>query len=387
MPSNMTRLILVSLPLCGTVAATWASLQQRISEVSFDTPTYRFQIPNLRVGTLNSLLTLGDELAKFGSFVESVAMKVRRQIEDLEKTTSSVSTSLSVHGVPVEIFVTRFGWNLAKYPTETPLKDTTAIIQGAVSKLDEDLKVRASEYSAVKSQLGTTLRKQMGSLSGRDLTTLVRDEDIINTEHMTTLAVVVPKAAQQEWMLNYEKLCDYVVPRSAKNLHEDTDYLIYTVIVFRHVVESFTNAAGLKNFQVRTLTRDPNGGHFAYRAELEHWQEEHGKKRHALLHWCYATFGEVFSAWVHLCAIRIFVESVLRYGLPPAFLAVVLAPRQKNESKVCRMLEHFSGGTMSGSGKFWATEEDPSVASLAGDGIESHPYVSLTLNISSEKLA
>lgn len=95
----------------------------------------------------------------------------------------------------------------------------------------------------------------------------------------------------------------------------------------------------------------------------------------------------VFSAWVHLCAIRIFVESVLRYGLPPAFLAVVLAPRQKNESKVCRMLEHFSGGTMSGSGKFWATEEDPSVASLAGDGIESHPYVSLTLNISSEKLA
>lgn len=53
------------------------------------------------------------------------------------------------------------------------------------------------------------------SLSGRDLTTLVRDEDIINTEHMTTLAVVVPKAAQQEWMLTYEKLCDYVVNTSA----------------------------------------------------------------------------------------------------------------------------------------------------------------------------
>ena len=31
--------------------------------------------------------------------------------------------------------------------------------------------------------------------------------------------------------------------------------------------------------------------------------------------------GEVFSAWVHICAIRLFVESILRYGLPPSFLA------------------------------------------------------------------
>jgi hypothetical protein len=29
---------------------------------------------------------------------------------------------------------------------------------------------------------------------------------------------------------------------------------------------------------------------------------------------------QVFSAWMHLCAIRIFIESILRYGLPPAFL-------------------------------------------------------------------
>lgn len=36
-------------------------------------------------------------------------------------------------------------------------------------------------------------------------------------------------------------------------------------------------------------------------------------------------FGEVFSAWVHLKALRVFVESVLRYGLPPDFTAVSIA--------------------------------------------------------------
>ncbi|KAG0610506.1 hypothetical protein M758_7G071700 [Ceratodon purpureus] len=291
----MSQLFLVSLPLAGTAAATWASLQQRVSEVSFDTPTYRFQIPELRVGTLNSLLTLGDELAKVGGFVEAVTLKVRRQIEELERMTSSVSTSLLVDGVPVEIFVTRFNWDVAKYPIETPLKVTATTIQATVSKIEEDLKVRAGEYSNIKTQLGTTLRKQTGSLSIRDLTTLVRVEDMVNTEHMTTLAVIVPKPSQEEWMLNYEKLSLFVVPRSAKKLHEDTDYLLYTVTVFRHVVESFTEAARDRNFQVRALTTDPLGPQNS-RAELEHLQDEHNRKRHALLHWCYATYGEVCNA-------------------------------------------------------------------------------------------
>jgi V-type H+-transporting ATPase subunit C len=38
-------------------------------------------------------------------------------------------------------------------------------------------------------------------------------------------------------------------------------------------------------------------------------------------------FSEVFSSWVHLKALRVFVESVLRYGLPPDFAAVVIEVR------------------------------------------------------------
>jgi hypothetical protein len=29
---------------------------------------------------------------------------------------------------------------------------------------------------------------------------------------------------------------------------------------------------------------------------------------------------QVFSSWMHFCAVRVFVESILRYGLPPSFL-------------------------------------------------------------------
>lgn len=44
----------------------------------------------------------------------------------------------------------------------------------------------------------------------------------------------------------------------------------------------------------------------------------------ALVRLCKANFGEVFAAWMHVKALRVFVESVLRYGLPPDFQPMVV---------------------------------------------------------------
>lgn len=40
--------------------------------------------------------------------------------------------------------------------------------------------------------------------------------------------------------------------------------------------------------------------------------------------WCKVNFGEAFANWTHLKCIRLFVESVLRYGLPVNFLAILM---------------------------------------------------------------
>lgn len=40
---------------------------------------------------------------------------------------------------------------------------------------------------------------------------------------------------------------------------------------------------------------------------------------------------KVFSSWMHFCAVRLFSESILRYGLPPSFL-VLYSSRQEVRS-------------------------------------------------------
>ena len=71
-----------------------------------------------------------------------------------------------------------------------------------------------------------------------------------------------------------------------------------------------------KAFQVREFKYDEQSRLRLQRANLKTEVEE---RRAAIYEWCQTSFGEVFSAWVHICAIRLFVESILRYGLPPRF--------------------------------------------------------------------
>jgi hypothetical protein len=52
---------------------------------------------------------------------------------------------------------------------------------------------------------------------------------------------------------------------------------------------------------------------------------------------------QAFSSFMHLVVIRMFVESILRYGLPPAFLAAVVKPLPKMDVKLRAVLAEAFG--------------------------------------------
>ncbi|KAL0703950.1 hypothetical protein Bca4012_070375 [Brassica carinata] len=391
-----SRYWVVSLPVKEDSSSTtlWNRLQEQISKHSFDTPVYRFNIPNLRVGTLDSLLALGDDLLKSNSFVEGVSQKIRRQIEELERISGVESNALTVDGVPVDSYLTRFVWDEAKYPTMSPLKEVVDSIQSQVAKIEDDLKVRVAEYNNVRGQLNAINRKQSGSLAVRDLSNLVKPEDVVTSEYLLTLLAVVPKYSQKDWLACYETLTDFVVPRSSKKLFEDNEYALYTVTLFTRVADNYRTSAREKGFQVSISSQVPDITSRAFleirdfehsveaqetrKQELEKLVQDQESLRSSLLQWCYTSYGEVFSSWMHFCAVRIFAESIMRYGLPPAFLACVLSPAVKSEKKVRSILERLCDSTNSG---YWKSEEDAgAMAGLAGDS-ETHPYVSFTINL------
>jgi V-ATPase subunit C len=57
-------------------------------------------------------------------------------------------------------------------------------------------------------------RKATGGLAVRDLHSLVKQDQVIDTENLQTIFVIVSKHSMHEWQASYEKLTDFVVSRS-----------------------------------------------------------------------------------------------------------------------------------------------------------------------------
>ena len=94
----------------------------------------------------------------------------------------------------------------------------------------------------------------------------------------------------------------------------------------------FAKACREKRYVVRDFKYDPSQASKSAMA-MEQLQVEVEGMRSGLMRWCKTHYGEAFVAWMHIKVIRVFVESVLRYGLPVDFTAVLykVAPNKEQE--------------------------------------------------------
>ncbi|XP_058407774.1 V-type proton ATPase subunit C 2 isoform X1 [Diceros bicornis minor] len=389
------------------------------SNLSYNT---KFVIPDFKVGTLDSLVGLSDELGKLDAFAESLIRRMAQSVVDvMEDAKGKVQENLLANGglkdkmkclkIDLTSFVTHFEWDMAKYPAKQPLVSVVDTVAKQLAQIETDLKSRTASYNTLKTNLENLERKSMGNLFTRTLSDIVSKEDfVLDSEYLITLLVIVPKPSYTQWQKTYESLSDMVVPRSTKLLAEDNEGGLFTVTLFRKVIDDFKIKAKENKFTVREYYYDekeikrereemtrllsdkkqqyqtscvalkkgsstlpdhrvkvtPLGSPdrpAAGQTDRERESEGEGEgllelpPRPApsdgwclwarvplpwlegpLLRWLKVNFSEAFIAWIHIKALRVFVESVLRYGLPVNFQAVLLQPKKSSTKRLREVL-------------------------------------------------
>lgn len=229
-----------------------------------------------------------------------------------------------------------------------------------------------------------------GALTTKLLDGIVTKEHIVDTDYLQTLFIVVPKNMQKEWMAKYETLDNLVVPESSEYVSkqifthffrliaEDTEYALYNVIVIRKHAKDFEKKCQENKFIPREFEYDEKRYKMSL-LESEKMNEKKETTKKELYEWCKMAFSECFSAWIHLKAIRTFVESVLRYGLPPKFVSLLLKVT-KNEKKIHKFFADNYKFLQEDHPE--ATADEPVVAGLAGLG-EFYPYVLVPIHTDS----
>nr|CAD7405816.1 unnamed protein product [Timema cristinae] len=252
----MTEYWLISAPGDKTCQQTWETMNNVTNKQNSLSENYKFHIPDLKVGTLDQLVGLSDDLGKLDGFVEQVTRKVAAYLgEVLEDQRDKLHENLLANNSDLPSYITRFQWDLAKYPIKQSLRNIADIISKQVGQIDADLKTKSSAYNNLKGNLQNLEKKQTGSLLTRNLAELVKKEHfILDSEYLTTLLVIVPKLSFNDWNNNYEKLTDMIVPRSSVLVTQDSDFGLYTVTLFKKVVEEFKLHSREKKFVVRDFT-------------------------------------------------------------------------------------------------------------------------------------
>ncbi|NWI13229.1 VATC1 ATPase, partial [Crypturellus soui] len=328
---KMTEFWLISAPGEKTCQQTWEKLHAATTKHNNLSTNSKFNIPDLKVGTLDVLVGLSDELAKLDAFVEGVVKKVAQYMGDvLEDSKDKVQENLLANGGKVLIAL--------QNPLEAFQSFRHYFILQGVNQIDNDLKARASAYNNLKGNLQNLERKNAGSLLTRSLADIVKKEDfVLDSEYLITLLVVVPKLNYNDWVKQYETLAEMVVPRSSNVLFEDQDSYLCNVTLFRKAVDDFKHKAREYKFMVRDFQYNEEEMK-ADKEEMNRLSTDKKKQFGPLVRWLKVNFSEAFIAWIHVKALRVFVESVLRYGLPVNFQAMLLQPNKKTMKKLREVL-------------------------------------------------
>ena len=147
---------------------------------------------------------------------------------------------------------------------------------------------------------------------------LIMKDNVLDTEYMMSVVVVVPKASMKDFETTYTSMAQWVVPASANLISEDSEYGLYTVVIFKKSYDEFKIASREKRLTIREFVYDPNMIENDKAKKLADTRE-YERLKGMLAKWCEAIYAEVYIMTLHLKAVRIFCESVLRYGLTTSY--------------------------------------------------------------------
>lgn len=404
-----------------------------------------FDVPRtLKVGTLDTLMTLSDEVGRTDSYIEGVVKKVERQVAESyfasstaellkagkEITPGSIKPlQMYVPGpdrgpVPVHDWANTFKWDSNAWgENQESLSEILRRLSTAAEKVDADIRVYTQAYQERKTAFVTAERKKSGNLMVAALEDIITPEVLTrsgseyissDSEYLATMVVILQKAQEESFLETYTTIDGEsvplgpegrrenvrgspVVPGSARRLAEDKDgYVLYTVVILKKFIDSFRAACREKRFAVRDFNYDPlQAGSIA--REVEERNKELTAALAQLKTESRRKYGEVMQIWFHVKAIRVFIESVLRYGLPVRFASILFkinrttgSNNTENVNKLLNVIkEEWKGltGGRSGFDDAYSSKNnngnDPVIPGIsdATTVAAAHPFVFFDLDI------
>ncbi|KAF2189821.1 vacuolar ATP synthase subunit C [Zopfia rhizophila CBS 207.26] len=367
--SKGTKYLLVSLPtsISPSNHPEEALTALRSTITNDNGTTYPFTVPTFKIGTLDALVQQADDLAKLDSACEGVVNKVGDSLKNiLDGDEDKVQQQKTINDKPVDQYLRTFQWNKVKYRADKPIADLIDSLQKEVAGIDNDVKAKFNQYNQVKTNLAASQRRQTGNLSTKSLTSIVKPSSLIqDSEYLDTHLIAVPNPNVKDFYKSYETLAPMVVPRSASQIASDDEFTLLAVAVFKKHSTEFVHKCREKRWTPRDY-KYKEGGKEEEAREVDKLERDERKLWGEALRLGRTGYSESAMIWIHVLALRVFVETVLRYGLPLDFVCGLVQTNSKLAKKAKTNLDaqySYLGGNAFGRDSKGRIKKDDQVTS------------------------
>lgn len=144
-----------------------------------------------------------------------------------------------------------------------------------------------------------------------------------NSEYLETHLLVVPKTMKKDFLKSYESLSPFTVPRSAQKVASDDEFNLYAVTTFKKYSAEFIHKCREHRWTPRDYKYEA-GGDVKEEKEMMELSDEERRLYGEAVRLGRASYSEGTQIWMHVMALRAFVEAVLRYGLPMEYCFVLV---------------------------------------------------------------
>jgi V-type H+-transporting ATPase subunit C len=144
-----------------------------------------------------------------------------------------------------------------------------------------------------------------------------------DSEYIETHLIVVPKNAKKDFIKSYETLSPMVVPRSSVQVAQDDEFVLFAVATFKKHSPEFLQKCREQKWNPRQF-KYVEGGREEEQRELDRVTNEERKVCGEALRIGRTGWSESVMVWMHVLTLRVFVEAVLRYGLPLEYVTALV---------------------------------------------------------------
>lgn len=322
-------MFLISAPVEDCVEVSWLKLKS----VALNFATFsNISIPKFRTAPKAELHELSKDLLHMDHSVENLFRYLLSTFEGvLQLEDVDLLEHLVVQKQTYGENITNFSWNMTKYSPYLSLSDLCHLFYKHFQNLNRQMRNNVVTYKE-NLKIATDYIIAEETLATQNLTSVVREETVVDTEYIQSVYVAVPQQSTDTWLEVYETLHDSVIACSNCFIVEDNDYKLYSVVIVRDDFLEFRDNCAKIGFIAREYRSDQDG--FARKLHERRKLEEATRYQNVMLiQWLKVIADDIFEVLIHIKIFRAYIASLIRYG-HNNFQIIMFYPKKNSSQRL-----------------------------------------------------